>query len=44
MKTGDRQQAIGNSKKLKLVPYALFSILLALCVPAEAQQSAKVPG
>ena len=34
---------LGNSKQLKLVPYALWSLLVALSFSAEAQQSAKVP-
>ena len=46
MKTGIRQEAIGNSKKTKVVGFAGFSLcalLLALCVSAEAQQPAKIP-
>jgi putative ABC transport system substrate-binding protein len=43
MTIGNRQQAIGNSKKLKLVPYTLYAMLFALCVFAEAQQPTKIP-
>jgi len=40
---GNRQQPLGNSKKLKLLPYALCAMLFALCFTAvEAQQPAKV--
>ena len=42
MITGNRQQALGNSKKLRLVVCALCALLLALCSSVEAQQS-KVP-
>jgi len=38
-----RQQALGNSKKLKLVLYVLCAMLFALCVSADAQQPAKIP-
>jgi putative ABC transport system substrate-binding protein len=38
-----RQQAIGNSKKHKLLRFALCAALFALCAPAEAQQPKKVP-
>jgi putative ABC transport system substrate-binding protein len=34
---------LGNRKKLKLLPYALCAMLLALCFLAEAQQPKKVP-
>ncbi len=34
---------MGNSKKLKLLPYALCAILFGLCFAAAAQQQAKVP-
>ena len=34
---------MGNRKKLKLLPYALCAMLLALCFLAEAQQPKKVP-
>src|SRR5437762_14382027 len=42
MTIGIRQQAVGNSKKLKLVPYALYAMLFALCLPADAQQPGKI--
>jgi ABC-type uncharacterized transport system substrate-binding protein len=38
MKTGKRQQARGNSKKVKFLCFALCAMLLALCLTAEAQQ------
>jgi ABC-type uncharacterized transport system substrate-binding protein len=41
MRTGNRQQTIGNGKSLKL--YALCMMLFALCSSAEAQQPKKVP-
>jgi putative tryptophan/tyrosine transport system substrate-binding protein len=41
MTTGIRQQAAGNSKKLKLVVYALCAMLFALCSSAEVQQTGK---
>jgi putative ABC transport system substrate-binding protein len=40
---GIRQQAFGNSKKLKLVLYLLSVMLFALCLSAQAQQPKKVP-
>jgi putative tryptophan/tyrosine transport system substrate-binding protein len=40
---GNRQQAAGSSTKLKLVVYALCAVLIALCVPAEAQQPTTSP-
>jgi ABC-type uncharacterized transport system substrate-binding protein len=43
MTAGIRQQAVGNSKKLKLVPYVLCALLFALCGSTEAQQTGKVP-
>jgi putative tryptophan/tyrosine transport system substrate-binding protein len=42
MKTGNRQQAVGNSKQTKRVVYLLCAMLLALCTFAEAQQTTKV--
>ena len=42
MTIGSRQQALGNSKKLKLLPYALCAMLYALCLPVEAQQPGKI--
>jgi putative ABC transport system substrate-binding protein len=43
MKTGIRQEAPGNIKKAKVVGVALCAMLVALCVPVEAQQLKKVP-
>jgi len=40
--TGKRQQLLGSSKKSKLLPYVLGTLLLALCFPVEAQQPKKV--
>jgi putative tryptophan/tyrosine transport system substrate-binding protein len=40
MKTGSRQEATDNSKRAKALSFALFTLLLALCFPAEAQQPA----
>jgi ABC-type uncharacterized transport system substrate-binding protein len=42
MTIGIRQQAVGSSRKLKFVPYALSAMLFALCSSVEAQQPAKV--
>jgi len=42
MTKGARQQALGNSKRRKLVPYALCTMLFALCGSASAQQQTKV--
>ena len=42
MTIGNRQQPLGNSKKLKLLPYALCAMLFALCFSAEAQQPTKI--
>ena len=42
MTAGIRQQAVGNSKKLKLVPYVLCALLFALCGSTEAQQAGKI--
>lgn len=39
MKTGSRQQAVGNRKKHKLVSVALCAMLFAVSFPAEAQQT-----
>jgi putative ABC transport system substrate-binding protein len=39
---GNRQQPLGNSKKLKLLPYALCAMLLPLSHSAQAQQPKKV--
>jgi putative ABC transport system substrate-binding protein len=43
MKTGIRQEAPGNSKKAKVVGVALCAMLVALCVPVEAQPLERVP-
>jgi putative ABC transport system substrate-binding protein len=43
MKIDSRQQPLGNSKKLKLLPYALCAMLFALCFSVQAQQPAKMP-
>jgi putative tryptophan/tyrosine transport system substrate-binding protein len=43
MKTGNRREATGNSKKSKIVGFALCAMLFALCFSTEAQQPAKVP-
>jgi putative ABC transport system substrate-binding protein len=37
-----RQQAVGNSKKLNLVVYALCAMFFALCSQVQAQQSGKI--
>jgi putative tryptophan/tyrosine transport system substrate-binding protein len=42
MTIGRRQQASGNSKKLKLAAYVLCALLIALCHSAWAQQSGKI--
>ena len=41
MITGIRQQAVGNSKNLKLVACAFCAMIFALCSSAEAQQQPK---
>ncbi len=41
MITGNRQQAVGNSRNLKLAACVLCAVILAFCSSAEAQQSAK---
>jgi putative ABC transport system substrate-binding protein len=43
MKEGNRHQATGNSKKAKVLSFALSAMLFALNFPAEAQQPAKIP-
>jgi putative ABC transport system substrate-binding protein len=43
MKTGNRHQAVGISKKTKVVAFALCTTLLALCGIAPAQEPGKVP-
>src|SRR5499427_6469557 len=42
MNIGTRHEATGNSKKLKVICFALCALLLALCVSAHAQQTGKV--
>ena len=43
MKIGNRQQALGNSKKQKFVVCTLCVMLFALCPPGDAQLPKKVP-
>ena len=43
MKSGNRQEATGNSKKTKVVGLALCAMLFALCSFAEAQPVKKIP-
>ena len=43
MTTGNRHEAIGNSKQAKVLGFALSAMLFVLCYSAEAQQPAKVP-
>jgi ABC-type uncharacterized transport system substrate-binding protein len=43
VRKGNRHQALGNSKTLRRVLYALSVLLFALCVPSNAQQPKKVP-
>src|SRR5262245_55043708 len=44
MKTGNRQESIGNNQKAKVFCFALCTMLFALCFPiqAQAQQQTKV--
>jgi putative ABC transport system substrate-binding protein len=42
MTIGNRQQAVGNSKKLKCGFFALCAMLLAICVRVSAQQPTKI--
>src|SRR5687768_9259529 len=42
MRIGDRQQAAGNGKKLKVVAYALCAMLFPLCATIQAQQPTKI--
>ena len=42
MKKGTRQQAIGKSKKFKVIGVALYAVLFALCPPVDAQQPGKI--
>jgi putative tryptophan/tyrosine transport system substrate-binding protein len=43
MKIGSRQQALGNSKELKLIVFTVCALFFALCSFAKAQQSTKIP-
>jgi ABC-type uncharacterized transport system substrate-binding protein len=43
MKIGNRQQAVGNSKKANVIGVALCAVLFALCLSAEAQQPRRIP-
>jgi putative tryptophan/tyrosine transport system substrate-binding protein len=43
MKEGNRQEALGNSKKIRFIGFALCSMLFAFCSSAEAQQPGKPP-
>jgi hypothetical protein len=43
MTTGNRHEATGNSRKAKVLGFALGAIFIALCSSAEAQQPAKIP-
>jgi putative tryptophan/tyrosine transport system substrate-binding protein len=43
VRTGNRHEATGNSKKAKLLGFALSALLFALCSSADAQQPGKVP-
>jgi putative ABC transport system substrate-binding protein len=43
MKIGMRHEATGSSKKAKIIGFAVCTLLFALCLPAQAQQSGKIP-
>ena len=43
MKSGNRHEATGNSKKAKVFGFALAAMLFALNLPVEAQQPKKIP-
>jgi putative ABC transport system substrate-binding protein len=43
MRVGTRQQAVGNSKKTRLLAFALCAMLFALYSTVEAQQQANLP-
>jgi putative tryptophan/tyrosine transport system substrate-binding protein len=43
MKTGNRQEATSNSLKAKVSGFALFVVLFAPCLSAEAQQPVRLP-
>jgi putative ABC transport system substrate-binding protein len=42
MNIGARHEATGNSKKIKVICFAVCAMLLAICFSAEAQQSKKI--
>jgi predicted alpha/beta-fold hydrolase len=42
VKTGIKHEATGNSKKTKVFGFALGALLLALYMPAAAQQPARI--
>jgi putative ABC transport system substrate-binding protein len=42
MKTGNRHEATGNSRKAKILGFTLCALLLALCPPTQAQQPGKI--
>ena len=41
MNTGNRREALGNSKRVKISIFALGALILALCFPVQAQQRAE---
>jgi putative ABC transport system substrate-binding protein len=43
VKTGNRHEAIGSCKKANVFGFVLFAMLVALCLPSQAQQPTKVP-
>jgi ABC-type uncharacterized transport system substrate-binding protein len=43
MKAGNRHEAIGNTKRAKVLGFALCAVVFALCSFTEAQQPAKIP-
>ena len=43
MISSNRHETPGNNKKTKVFGVALGAMLFALCLPAQAQQAAKVP-
>jgi ABC-type uncharacterized transport system substrate-binding protein len=43
MKVDNRQQASDNSKRLKLIPCAVCTLLFTLCASGQAQQPKKLP-
>ena len=42
MKIGNRQRAIGSSRRFRAFSFALGALLFALCTPVHAQQTGKV--